>query len=129
MMSAVLPAVLVDLANQDRLANGEGALTRSPLLDTAARLKAEDMASTQYFAYTSPTGVTPWHWFSKVGYSFTYAGENLAIDFTESADVEKAWLNSPLHRKNIMSNNSRTSRYSQANSSKRKAYFHPRNYR
>jgi hypothetical protein len=105
MTAEVLPAVLIDLANKDRLSNGEPSLTRNSLLDTAAQLKAQDMASSQYFAHTSPTGVTPWHWFNQVGYYFTYAGENLAIDFTESLDVENAWLNSPKHRENIMSNN------------------------
>lgn len=105
MTAEVLPAVLVDLANKDRSASGEPALTRNTLLDTAAQLKAQDMANSQYFAHTSPAGITPWHWFNQVGYYFTYAGENLAIDFNESMDVENAWLNSPKHRENIMSNN------------------------
>ncbi len=105
MTAEVLPAVLVDLTNKDRSSNGEPSLTRNSVLDTAAQLKAQDMANSQYFAHTSPTGVTPWHWFSQVGYYFTYAGENLAIDFNESADVENAWLNSPKHKENIMSTN------------------------
>lgn len=105
MTAEVLPSVLVDLANKDRASNGAPSLTRNSILDTAAKLKAEDMANLQYFAHTSPNGITPWHWFNKVGYYFTYAGENLAIDFTESTDVENAWLNSPKHRENIMSNN------------------------
>jgi len=33
---------------------------------------------------------------------FTYAGENLAVDFSDSQDVTTAWLNSPEHRANIM---------------------------
>jgi hypothetical protein len=105
MTAEVLPSVLVDLTNMDRASNGEPSLTRNPTLDAAAKLKADDMASLQYFAHTSPQGITPWHWFNKVGYYFTYAGENLAIDFTESTDVERAWLASPKHRENIMSNN------------------------
>lgn len=105
MTAEVLPSVLVDLANMDRASNGEPSLIRNSTLDAAAKLKADDMASLQYFAHTSPQGITPWHWFNKAGYYFTYAGENLAIDFTESVDVERAWLNSPKHRENIMSNN------------------------
>jgi hypothetical protein len=103
MTATVLPAVLVDLTNNARTSNNEEALTRSQILDTVAKLKAEDMASFGYFAHTSPSGVTPWYWFDKAGYSFVYAGENLAIDFTESVDVENAWLNSPTHKANIMS--------------------------
>jgi uncharacterized protein YkwD len=102
MTATVLPAVLVDLTNDARTSNSEKALTRNSVLDTAARLKAENMASLGYFAHTSPAGLTPWHWFDEAGYSFVYAGENLAIDFTESVDVEKAWLNSPTHKANIL---------------------------
>ncbi len=102
MIGAVLPAVLVDLTNNDRTTNGEQILTRNESLDKAAQLKANDMAGSQYFAHTSPTGITPWYWINKVGYTFIYAGENLAIDFTESVDVENAWLNSPKHKENIM---------------------------
>lgn len=105
MTAAVLPAVLVDLTNNSRTANNELALLRNPVLDKAAELKAKDMALNGYFAHTSPSGITPWHWFSEVGYSFVYAGENLAIDFTESVDVENAWMNSPTHRKNILNEN------------------------
>ncbi len=102
MAATVLPAVLVDLTNEARLKNNEFALTRNPILDEVARLKAEDMARLGYFAHTSPTGITPWYWFNKMGYYFVYAGENLAINFTESIDVENAWLNSPTHKANIL---------------------------
>jgi hypothetical protein len=37
-----------------------------------------------------------------VGYAFQYAGENLAVNFTESTDVDQAWMNSPDHRSNIL---------------------------
>lgn len=104
MTATVLPAVLVDLANDTRVSNNEQILTRSPILDNAAKLKAEDMAQNGYFAHTSPTGRTPWYWFDKAGYTFKYAGENLAIDFNESIDVENAWLNSPTHKANILGN-------------------------
>lgn len=103
--AAVLPAVLVDLTNNARTASNEQTLTRNLILDIAAQLKADDMASAGYFSHTSPTGVTPWHWFDKAGYYFSYAGENLAINFTESSDVETAWLNSPTHKANIMNAN------------------------
>lgn len=102
MTAAVLPSVLVDLTNNVRQSSGEITLARNPVLDEAAQMKANDMATYEYFAHTSPNGITPWHWFSQVGYSFSYAGENLAIDFNESVDVENAWLNSPTHKANIL---------------------------
>jgi hypothetical protein len=101
--AAVLPAVLVDLTNQQRLAVGGKALKVNANLEKAALMKAKDMADNQYFAHTSPTGVTPWQWFSKAGYRYSYAGENLAINFTESIDVENAWIASPTHLANLIS--------------------------
>ncbi len=94
--------ILIDLTNENRLAYNQPALIRSEKLDQAAELKGKDMAEKQYFSHDSPEGVTPWHWIQSVGYNFLYAGENLAIDFTEATDVEKAWLESPAHRANIM---------------------------
>ncbi|MEN9622169.1 MAG: hypothetical protein RLZZ67_603 [Candidatus Parcubacteria bacterium] len=100
--AAVLPAVLGDLTNEQRVTNHLAVLTENPTLDKVATLKAEDMAAKSYFSHTSPEGLTPWHWFDKVGYDYEYAGENLAIDFTDSHDVTNAWMNSPMHRANIV---------------------------
>lgn len=104
LVSTVLPAVVVDLTNQERLDNKIQPLQRSAVLDAAAKLKADDMAKNQYFAHFSPTGVTPWHWFDKAGYVYAHAGENLAIHFTDSDEVVEAWMNSPTHRQNIVDN-------------------------
>jgi NADH:ubiquinone oxidoreductase subunit 3 (subunit A) len=93
---------LVNETNQQRTANGDSALQVSSLLQQAAQDKANDMAANSYFAHTSPAGITPWDWFTKVGYSFSYAGENLAVDFSNSQDVTNAWMNSPEHRANIL---------------------------
>lgn len=72
------------------------------LLSAAAQLKANDMAAKGYFAHVSPDGKTPWYWIDKVGYSYDYAGENLAVNFIDSADVSNAWMASPTHRANIL---------------------------
>ncbi|OHA96565.1 MAG: hypothetical protein A3J09_01220 [Candidatus Zambryskibacteria bacterium RIFCSPLOWO2_02_FULL_51_21] len=101
-VTAVLPGVLSALTNAERLENNLPELRENPLLDEAARLKAEDMARNAYFAHTSPEGKTPWYWFQKAGYSYVYAGENLAVNFIDSADVTEAWMNSPTHRANII---------------------------
>ncbi len=104
-MAAVLPAVLTDLTNKERQTQNLSTFAVNSLLNKAALLKAEDMASKGYFAHTSPEGKTPWYWIEKVGYKYEYAGENLAIDFSDSKDVTKAWMNSPTHRANIVKNN------------------------
>lgn len=101
-LAAVVTATLVDLANDDRSAGNIGNLKINPLLVEAAQAKADDMAEKGYFAHNSPEGLTSWHWFSEAGYSFSYAGENLAVNFSDSVDVEEAWMDSPTHRANIM---------------------------
>lgn len=101
-MAAVLPAVLGDLTNEERKADHLLALNTNPILNKAAQMKAEDMAEKGYFAHTSPEGLTPWYWLKQVGYKYQYAGENLAINFTDSKDVTNAWMNSPTHKANIV---------------------------
>ncbi len=101
-LASVLPGVLSSLANEDRTRNGVTTLVYDPLLAQAAQLKAEDMAAKGYFAHVDPSGNAPWYWFESVGYQYSYAGENLAVDFTDSEDVEEAWMNSPTHRANIV---------------------------
>lgn len=101
-LASILPAVLVDLANADRQSANLVKLAINPKLQEAARLKAKDMAAKSYFAHNSPEGKTPWYWIKEAEYSFVYAGENLAVDFNDSDAVNKAWMNSPGHRANIM---------------------------
>jgi hypothetical protein len=102
-VGAVIAGVLVDLANQDRVAEGLATLAVSKTLQEAAQKKADDMAAREYFAHESPDGKSPWYWFGQAGYDFRFAGENLAVYFSDSEEVEKAWMNSPLHRANILS--------------------------
>jgi hypothetical protein len=102
LVGAVLPGVVAHLTNVERVNAAVGELTRNPLLDQAARLKAEHMAAEGYFAHNSPGGITPWYWFDQVGYVYAHAGENLAVHFNDSEEVVKAWMNSPTHRDNIV---------------------------
>lgn len=101
-LASVLPGVIATLTNSERSDNNVAPLVENVLLDKAAQLKAEDMASRGYFAHTSPDGKNPWYWFKQVGYDYHFAGENLAVNFFESEDVAKAWMNSPTHRSNIV---------------------------
>lgn len=104
-LAAVIAAVLVDVANDDRAAQELNGLRINPKLVAAAQMKADDMAAKSYFSHTTPEGYDSWHWFRAVEYDYAYAGENLAVDFSESNDVEKAWMNSPTHRDNILNKN------------------------
>ena len=101
-ISAIYGAVLVNLTNQNRIAANISELKISPILEKAAQMKADDMASKNYFAHNTLEGFTPWYWFDKAGYKYIYAGENLAVNFQNSEDVETAWMNSRGHFLNIM---------------------------
>ncbi len=102
---SIISKVLIDLTNKNRLENNLQSLTENPKLYTAALLKAKDMLGNQYFAHESPAGLTPWHFLEVAKYEYTYAGENLAINHVDNEQTETAWMNSPLHRKNILDSN------------------------
>ena len=101
--ASIASSVLIDLTNETRIANNESPLVKSTLLEQAASLKGKDMVKHGYFAHNSPDGVTPWYFFRKVGYTFLYAGENLAVNFLDSQEVINGWLNSDKHRANLLS--------------------------
>ena len=98
----ILGSVIVQETNADRVASDLQPLALNDELSQAAQMKANDMATKSYFAHTSPQGVTPWYWFDSAGYKYLYAGENLAINFSDSKDVVDAWMNSFTHRANII---------------------------
>jgi len=101
-LSAIYASVLVNLTNKDRVEANVSELKVSPLLELAAQMKADDMAEKGYFAHNTPDGKTPWYWFRKAGYKYIYAGENLAVNFQNSEDIERAWMNSRGHFLNII---------------------------
>ena len=63
------------------------------------------MFSKNYWAHFAPDGSTsPWDFIHQSGYNYIFAGENLAKGFTDANSVVAAWMNSPSHRENILSN-------------------------
>jgi hypothetical protein len=93
---------IIALTNQERQKEGLSPLSENTNLDQAAASKAANMFTENYWAHFAPSGKSPWDFISSSGYKFTFAGENLAKSFTSADDVVKAWMNSPLHKKNIM---------------------------
>ncbi|OGH11668.1 MAG: hypothetical protein A3B38_03050 [Candidatus Levybacteria bacterium RIFCSPLOWO2_01_FULL_36_13] len=94
---------LLILTNQRRQENGLPPLSLNSQLTSAAYNKANDMLSKNYWAHIAPDGTTPWYFIKNSGYSYIYAGENLARGYNSTSDVLNAWLASPTHRDNIMS--------------------------
>jgi hypothetical protein len=96
---------LIKMLNHGREEAGLGPLKENTVLNNAAVLKAQDMLAKDYFSHQSPGGVSPWHWFKIAGYNYKIAGENLAIGFLDSGEVNQAWLDSPSHKANLLNSN------------------------
>lgn len=99
--SAITVANVLQLVNAERRALDLPVLVQSPQLSLAAKKKAEDMASKNYFAHTSPTGEGMRQFIYSTGYRYEMAGENLAMQFSEAEDIARAWMLSTKHRANI----------------------------
>lgn len=96
---------LLDDTNAERTKAGEAVLRYDEQLSSAAFLKAQDMFKQQYWAHNAPDGTTPWQWFAQAGYNYSYAGENLAKNFTSTSATVTAWMASAHHRENILNKN------------------------
>ncbi|MCX6712744.1 MAG: CAP domain-containing protein [Candidatus Vogelbacteria bacterium] len=106
-VAEVLPQVILEQTNLARSRAGEPPLAANVNLTAAARLKAEDMAQKSYFSHQSPDGSMAWDFMQRANYRYSYAGENLAVNFFDANDVVNAWMNSPSHRTNILSHDYR----------------------
>jgi uncharacterized protein YkwD len=98
-------ADLLAQTNQERANVGLPALHLNAKLNQAASLKAGNMFTENYWAHVSPSGIQPWYWFTQAGYTYTYAGENLAKDFATTSGVMQGWMNSPGHKANVLNAN------------------------
>ncbi|MEK7151777.1 MAG: CAP domain-containing protein [Patescibacteria group bacterium] len=96
---------VISQTNLFRKTLGLNELKQSSVLNLAAAQKLQDMSRNQYFAHTSPSGISPWHWIEVNKYKYSYAGENLAIGFFSAKDTVDAWANSPSHRANLSNSN------------------------
>lgn len=103
--SGITSEKMIDLINRSRAEAGVSSLAVNSQLSSAAKAKAEDMFRFQYFDHTSPSGTTPWHWIREAGYEYSYAGENLAIDFVTAEGAHKALMESSSHQRNILNSN------------------------
>lgn len=101
----ITPKSVIQLVNKERFSQGLDVVAENSLLSSAAQEKLNDMIKKNYFAHTSPSGISPWHWIEKSGYDYQYAGENLAVNFTSAEDQHKTWMASATHRKNILNSN------------------------
>lgn len=94
---------LLALVNADRTREGLTPLVMDARLRLAAEAKARHLLANGYFAHYSPDGVKPWDFIKSVGFAYSFAGENLALNYTNSYELEKDFLGSPEHRDNLLS--------------------------
>lgn len=103
--STITPTNIVSLTNKERVKYGLGTLKNNSKLSSAALAKANNMFKEQYWNHFGPNGETPWQFIKAAGYTYVYAGENLAKGFKSAEGVVDAWMASPTHKENIVSGN------------------------
>ncbi len=99
--AAQLESQAVELLNQDRKKKGLAALKVDARLSQVARAHAADMVENGYFDHTNLNGQSPFDRLDAKKIRYSYAGENIASNASVPA-MEKAWMNSPKHRDNIL---------------------------
>jgi len=92
---------MLDLVNQERVANGLSPLQADPELTEVARKHSADMFARGYFAHDTPEGLSPFDRMREANVRFTTAGENLALAPTIPV-AHTGLMNSPGHRANIL---------------------------
>lgn len=93
---------LLSATNSQRTQNGSATLQLNSTLSAAAQAKANDMIARNYWSHTTPDGKEPWFFIDGAGYKYQKAGENLAYGFLTSDDTVTGWMNSPIHKENLL---------------------------
>jgi len=93
---------IFNLTNEARKAASLHELSFDPYLSKVAETRASDMAEKKYFSHYTPEGYAPWYFIDTSIYDYKYAGENLAMNFTEMESVQNGFMASPGHKNNIL---------------------------
>jgi len=100
---ATMEKEVVRLVNIEREKQGLQPYKHNSQVTSIARRKSEDMRDKKYFSHQSPTYGSPFEMLNQFGVEFTAAGENIAKGQKTAQAVMTSWMNSPGHRKNILS--------------------------
>lgn len=92
---------VVDLVNEERAKENLAPLSLNRTATEAAQVRAVE--AKQSFSHTRPNGAKCFTALTDAGVSYMAAGENLAGKIKTPERVVEAWMESPGHRKNIMS--------------------------
>jgi uncharacterized protein YkwD len=95
-------SLLVEI-NRVRTEEGLAPLVGDERLDRAAETRMRDMEELGYWGHRSPEGRSPFEALRLNGFAFRSAGENLARGFETPLMLVLGWLESPGHRRNLLS--------------------------
>ncbi len=95
-------AGVATFVNKERAKVQQPALVRSDLLDEAAQAKCADMVAKDYTGHNDPSGKEPWRFIIQTGYSYRYAGENLAVGFKDAHGVVRSWMSNVEYQANVI---------------------------
>jgi hypothetical protein len=91
---------IFDLVNYERQRNGLNRLIYSDILDKVAQQRAREL--TQMYGHIRPDGRSFDTALSDLGEDEYSIGENAGIDNNDALKIMKGWMESPLHRENIL---------------------------
>ena len=94
---------VVNLINEERMKNGLHPLKLNSKLSSIAQVKAEDMYINNYFNHTSPLLSSSFEMLNKSAIQYSCAAENIAKGQRTAQRAVSAWMSSPKHRENILS--------------------------
>lgn len=92
------------LLNERRAQSSLRPLAADERLMRAANDRMRHMEEESYWGHRSPDGLSPFSWVTLRSYEFRSVGENLACGFETARMLVEAWMESPGHRANILSN-------------------------
>lgn len=90
---------VIKLVNAVRAKEGLAPLKLNTSLRKSARVRAEEISRPGQFSHTRPDGR---EWKTAIAFSYSCAGENIAMGHRKPADVMNDWMESQGHRDNIL---------------------------
>ncbi len=100
--NTALSSELMELINAVRIEYGLSALSADENLCAISTEHCIDMAEYDYIDHTSPTGIGPFDRLDMEGIYYMSAAENIASGFLTAEKVIESWMNSAMHRQNLL---------------------------
>ncbi len=99
---ALSSARVIDGINEARAAEGLPPLTENRALTSSAKLKIAELMKKGALVHTSSPAGSAWPVLVQGGYTYIHAGENLAVNIESEQEIVDEWIDSPLHKKNMV---------------------------